>query len=66
MPLYDAYGNELVAVPGPMPVLAQAPGGARRAPSPGRKPQLIQLASLTGTATSTAARSAPWPRAASR
>ena len=50
MPLYDASGNERVAVPGPVPVLAQAPGGARRAPSPGRKPQLIQLASLTASA----------------
>jgi hypothetical protein len=50
MPLYDAYGNELAAGPSPQVVVQQTLGGARRAPSPGRKPQLIQLASLTASA----------------
>jgi len=50
MPLYDASGNELVAGPSPQVVVQQMLGGARRAPSPGRKPQLIQLASLTASA----------------
>ena len=50
MPLYDASGNERVAGPSPQVVVQQMLGGARRAPSPGRKPQLIQLASLTASA----------------
>jgi hypothetical protein len=50
MPLYDANGNELVAGPAPQVVVQQMLGGARRAPAPGRKPQLIQLASLTASA----------------
>jgi hypothetical protein len=50
VPLYDAYGNELVAGPAPQVVVQQMLGGARRALSPGRKPQLIQMASLTASA----------------
>lgn len=50
MPEFDALGRELTSGDVLPHIVARDASYVRRAPTPGRKPQLIQLASLTASA----------------